>query len=112
MNVEEERVNLLLFCLGHVGEPVPRLGQKQIVDALVLGERRRAVSLLYEFSLGNNKLSADDFASILQSCARLPDPLVSIQTNVHFVSSNMKCKFVPEKSYMMSTYCKLIATDC
>ncbi|XP_055833234.1 pentatricopeptide repeat-containing protein At1g76280 isoform X2 [Solanum dulcamara] len=65
---------------GHVGEPVPRLGQKQIVDALVLGERRRAVSLLYEFSLGNKKLSADDFVSILQSCARLPDPLFVMET--------------------------------
>ncbi|KAM3304436.1 pentatricopeptide repeat-containing protein [Capsicum chacoense] len=61
--------------IGHVGEPVSRSGQKQIVDALVSGEKSRAVSLLYEFSLGNNKLSANDFASILQSCARLPDPL-------------------------------------
>lgn len=95
-----------------MAEPVSRSGQKQIVDALVLGERRRAVSLLYEFSLGNNKLSADDFASILQSCARLPDPLVSIQTEVHFLSFHMTCNFVPEKSSMMITYCKLIATDC
>ncbi|KAJ8538174.1 hypothetical protein K7X08_014714 [Anisodus acutangulus] len=66
--------------IGHIGEPVSRSGQKQIVDALVSGERSRAFSLLYEFSLGNNKLSANDFASILQSCARLPDPLFVMET--------------------------------
>lgn len=98
-------------CLGHVGEPVSRSGQKKIVDALVSGEKSRAVRLLYEFSLGNNKLSANDFASILQSCARLPDPLVSIQIEVHFLSSEMTCNFVLEKSSNMGTYCKIVATD-
>ncbi|KAL3340730.1 hypothetical protein AABB24_029054 [Solanum stoloniferum] len=84
---------------GHVGEPVSRSGQKQIVDALVLGERRRAVSLLYEFSLGNNKLSADDFASILQSCARLPDPLFVMET----------WKIMEEKEINISDKCYSLA---
>lgn len=98
-------------CLGHVEEPVSGLGQKQIVDALVFGERSRAVSLLYDFSLGNNKLSANDFASILQTCARLPDPLVSMQIDVQFFLLMWHVMFVLVKSSKMSTYCRFIATD-
>lgn len=87
--------------MGHVGEPVSRSGQKQIVDALVLGERNRAVSLLYEFSLGNNKFSANDFASILQSCARLPDPLFVMET----------WKIMQEKEIDISDKCYSLAVQ-
>lgn len=85
--------------IGHVGEPVSRSGQKQIADALVLGERSRAVSLLYEFSFGNNKLSASDFASILQICARLPDPLFVMET----------WKIMEEKEINVSDKCYSLA---
>ncbi|XP_060199926.1 pentatricopeptide repeat-containing protein At1g76280 isoform X1 [Lycium barbarum] len=85
--------------IGHVGEPVSRSGQKQIVDALVSGERSRAVRLLYDFSLGNNKLSANDFASILQSCARLPDPLFVMET----------WKIMEEKEINISDKCYSLA---
>ncbi|CAN4094074.1 unnamed protein product [Withania somnifera] len=85
--------------IGHVREPVSRSAQKQIVDALVSGERSRAVSLLYEFSFGNNKLSANDFASILQSCARLPDPLVVMET----------WKIMEEKEINISDKCYSLA---
>ncbi|MCD7468314.1 hypothetical protein HAX54_006384 [Datura stramonium] len=87
--------------MGLVGEPGSRSGQKQIVDALVLGERSRAVSLLYEFSLGNNKLSANDFASILQSCARLPDPLFVMET----------WKIMQEKEIDISDKCYSLAVQ-
>lgn len=95
---------------GHVEEPVSGLGQKQIVDALVFGERSRAVSLLYEFSLGNNKLSANDFASILQTCARLPDPLFVMETwkimEEKEIDISAKCYFLAVRALCKGGYLK------
>ncbi|OIT22794.1 PREDICTED: pentatricopeptide repeat-containing protein At1g76280 isoform X2 [Nicotiana attenuata] len=95
---------------GHVEEPVSGLGQKQIVDALVFGERSRAVSLLYDFSLGNNKLSASDFASILQTCARLPDPLFVMETwkimEEKGINISAKCYFLAVRALCKGGYLK------
>ncbi|KAK4275054.1 hypothetical protein QN277_018196 [Acacia crassicarpa] len=52
-----------------------RVLQMQIVDALRLGERRRASDLLLEFGYGSHSLRADDFVDIIKYCARSPDPL-------------------------------------
>lgn len=53
-----------------------RVMQMQIVDALRLGERRRASDLLLEFGYGSHSLRADDFVDIIKYCGRSPDPLV------------------------------------
>lgn len=66
--------------LGYRGEPLTESIQVQIVDALRLGERSRASSLLLDFGNGNQSLKANDFVYILNYCARSPDPLVSCST--------------------------------
>ena len=62
--------------LGYVMEPVMRSVQTQIVNALRLGERSTASSLLSDIACRNNSLTANDFVYILEYCARSPDPLV------------------------------------
>lgn len=53
-----------------------RIMQMQIVNALRLGERRRASNLLLDFGYRSHSLRADDFVDIINYCARSPDPLV------------------------------------
>ncbi|MBA0823239.1 hypothetical protein Goarm_019983 [Gossypium armourianum] len=66
--------------LGYGGEPLTKSIQVQIVDALRLGERSRASSLLLDLGNGNQSLKANDFVYILNYCARSPDPLFVMET--------------------------------
>lgn len=50
--------------------------QAKIINALSLGDRSTASSLLQDVSCKDGVLRADDFLEILKYCARLPDPLV------------------------------------
>ncbi|MBA0550393.1 hypothetical protein Golob_021344 [Gossypium lobatum] len=75
---ELERVSNVF--LGYRGEPLTKSIQVQIVDALRLGERSRASSLLLDFGNGNQSLKANDFVYILNYCARSPDPLFVMET--------------------------------
>lgn len=50
--------------------------QAKIVNALSLGDRSTASSLLKDVSCKDGVLRADDFLEILNYCARSPDPLV------------------------------------
>ncbi|XP_019453377.1 PREDICTED: pentatricopeptide repeat-containing protein At1g76280 [Lupinus angustifolius] len=49
--------------------------QKQIVDALRLGERTKASDLLLDFGHKSSSLRAGDFVDIFKYCAESPDPL-------------------------------------
>ncbi|PPS00745.1 hypothetical protein GOBAR_AA19919 [Gossypium barbadense] len=73
-------VNAGNVFLGYGGEPLTKSIQVQIVDALRLGERSRASSLLLDFGNGNQSLKANDFVYILNYCARSPDPLFVMET--------------------------------
>ncbi|XVF35846.1 hypothetical protein REPUB_Repub19eG0006300 [Reevesia pubescens] len=72
-------INGNLF-LGYGEETITKSLQVQIVDALRLGERNRASSLLLDLGGGNQSLKADDFVYILKYCAKSPDPLFVIET--------------------------------
>ncbi|KAL6527177.1 hypothetical protein OROGR_016267 [Orobanche gracilis] len=61
-------------------KPFARSMQEEIVNALHLGERSRASHLLSERFSGGQILQAGDFISILQYCARAPDPLFVMET--------------------------------
>lgn len=50
--------------------------QAKIVNALSVGDRSTASSLLQDVSCKDGVLRADYFLDILNYCARLPDPLV------------------------------------
>ncbi|GAB4854294.1 hypothetical protein Ancab_022880 [Ancistrocladus abbreviatus] len=52
----------------------------QIVNALKLGDRNEASRLLSGCAAGSHALNADDFAFILDYCAKLPDPLFVAET--------------------------------
>lgn len=52
--------------------------QLQVVNALWKGDRQLASKMLLDLGEVNDKLSAKDFACILEYCARTPDPLVII----------------------------------
>ncbi|XP_021284335.1 pentatricopeptide repeat-containing protein At1g76280 isoform X2 [Herrania umbratica] len=67
-------------CLGYGEESRTKTLQLQIVDALRLGERSRASSLLSDLGDGNQPLKADDFVYILNYCAKSPDPLFFMET--------------------------------
>ncbi|PON90448.1 Ribosome biogenesis protein [Trema orientale] len=54
--------------------------QKRIVDALWLGERSKASSLLLSLGRGNYSLRASDFTDILNYCSMSPDPLFAMET--------------------------------
>lgn len=56
----------------------------QIVNALCLGERSRASSLLSDIGCRNIELTANDFVYILEYCARSTDPLVGSRMNICF----------------------------
>ncbi|XP_076911533.1 pentatricopeptide repeat-containing protein At1g76280-like [Bidens hawaiensis] len=60
------------------GDPVNQVigsVQKQIVNALHLGDRERASSLLSNIGQNKHTLIANHFADILKYCASTPDPL-------------------------------------
>ncbi|KAG9442350.1 hypothetical protein H6P81_018204 [Aristolochia fimbriata] len=54
--------------------------QVEIVDALRSGERNRACNLLDSVVNGQHFLRTDDFVSILNYCAKSPDPLFALAT--------------------------------
>ncbi|KAL4310638.1 hypothetical protein GQ457_01G008730 [Hibiscus cannabinus] len=66
--------------LGYGEESITKSFQVQIVDALRLGERSRASSLLLDFGNGNQSLQPNDFVYILNYCAKSPDPLFVMET--------------------------------
>ncbi|KAJ7962421.1 Pentatricopeptide repeat [Quillaja saponaria] len=59
---------------------ITRSRPMEIVDALRMGERRRASDLLLEFGQGSQLLRANDFIDIFNYCARSPDPLFVMET--------------------------------
>lgn len=58
------------------GAKSAKFRQMQIVDALRLGDRSSASSMLMELGQEKHSLTADSFVGILRYCARSPDPLV------------------------------------
>ncbi|VFQ75041.1 unnamed protein product [Cuscuta campestris] len=82
-------------------KPRSRSLQEKIVDALFLGERSRASSLLLELGCGRSTLNANDFLYILQRCARLPDPLFFMET----------WKLMEEKEIEISRECYMFAVQ-
>ncbi|OMP03083.1 hypothetical protein CCACVL1_02610 [Corchorus capsularis] len=72
--------------------------QAQIVDALRLGDRSRASSLLLDLDDGNQSLKAEDFVYILKYCAISPDPLFVMETwrlmEEKEISLNYQCYFL------------------
>ncbi|XP_071919961.1 pentatricopeptide repeat-containing protein At1g76280-like isoform X4 [Coffea arabica] len=66
--------------LMHWTDSTTKPFQEQIVDALCLGERSKASSLLSELVRTVKTLKANDFLLVLQYCARLPDPLFALET--------------------------------
>ncbi|XP_068646920.1 pentatricopeptide repeat-containing protein At1g76280 [Aristolochia californica] len=69
--------------------------QVEIVDALRSGERDRALNLLDSVVNGQKSLGADNFVSILNYCAKSPDPLFAMETwkamERNDVHMNRKC---------------------
>ncbi|KAK9078126.1 hypothetical protein SSX86_002183 [Deinandra increscens subsp. villosa] len=63
------------FGLGYPANPVTRSLQNQIVNALHLGERGRASTLLSHIGHDKHVLKANHFVQILAYCAMKPDPL-------------------------------------
>lgn len=64
----------------HGTESTVRSMQMKIVDALRLGEKSTASSLLADLGHLDHPLRPDDFVDILNYCAISPDPLVSWMT--------------------------------
>ncbi|KAF2301497.1 hypothetical protein GH714_025145 [Hevea brasiliensis] len=64
--------------LGYGKELTTNSIQKQIVDALDLGDRGRASNLLSDLGHANKSLRAADFVDIFRYCARSPDPLLAV----------------------------------
>ncbi|KAK9271255.1 hypothetical protein L1049_026845 [Liquidambar formosana] len=67
-------------CFGYGEESTIRSLRGKIVNALHLGERSKASSLLSDLGRGNYSLRANDFVHILEYCARSPDPLFAMET--------------------------------
>ncbi|MFS8006384.1 hypothetical protein Hanom_Chr14g01248551 [Helianthus anomalus] len=63
---------------GYPVNPIVGSVQKQIVNALHLGERERASALLSNISHDKHVLLANHFVEILKYCALTPDPLVGL----------------------------------
>ncbi|XP_028784622.1 pentatricopeptide repeat-containing protein At1g76280 isoform X2 [Neltuma alba] len=82
--------------------------QMQIVDALRLGERRRASNLLLEFGYGSHSLRADDFFIIIKYCAQSPDPLFVMEIwrlmEARDISLNHICLFLMMKALCRGGY--------
>ncbi|KAK6116789.1 hypothetical protein DH2020_049522 [Rehmannia glutinosa] len=91
-------------------EPIARSVQEQIVNALHLGERSRASHLLSELGSGGQALQAGDFISILQYCARTPDPLFVMETWKHMEEKDIdlsgKCYLLTIQSLCKGGYLK------
>ncbi|EEF35064.1 pentatricopeptide repeat-containing protein, putative [Ricinus communis] len=68
------------IILGYGEESTVKSIQKQILDALNLGERGRASNMLSDLGHANNLLRPNDFVDILRYCARSPDPLFAMET--------------------------------
>ncbi|KAF5767185.1 putative tetratricopeptide-like helical domain superfamily [Helianthus annuus] len=64
---------------GYPVNPIVGSVQKQIVNALHLGERERASALLSNISHGKHVLLANHFVEILKYCALTPDPLFVLE---------------------------------
>ncbi|KAL3619867.1 hypothetical protein CASFOL_034779 [Castilleja foliolosa] len=78
--------------------PIARSMQDKIVNALHMGERSRASHMLSELGGGGQALQAVDFISILQYCARAPDPLFVMET----------WKLMEEKDIELSGNCYIL----
>ncbi|URE38979.1 PPR repeat [Musa troglodytarum] len=69
------------FNIYHLGNNVGTgFVQLQVVNALRKGDRQLASKMLLDIGEVNDKLSAKDFACILEYCARTPDPLFAMET--------------------------------
>ncbi|KAG9144451.1 hypothetical protein Leryth_014493 [Lithospermum erythrorhizon] len=83
---------------------------EQIVAALQFGERRRASTLLSEFSNGTYILSADDFQYILQYCAKSPDPSFALEIwklmEEKEISNSGKCYLLTVRALCKGGYLK------
>ncbi|KAL0432837.1 UNVERIFIED_CONTAM: Pentatricopeptide repeat-containing protein [Sesamum latifolium] len=84
--------------------------QDEIVNALHLGERSRASHLLSELGREGQALQAADFISILQYCARTPDPSFVMETwklmEEKGVELNGKCYFLTIRALCKGGYLK------
>ncbi|KAJ9544553.1 hypothetical protein OSB04_024260 [Centaurea solstitialis] len=81
--------------LGYPVTTVTGQVQKQIVDALHLGERERASSLLSHIGYNKPILLADNFVQILEYCTLAPDPLFAMEI----------CRTMEEKGIDMNNEC-------
>ncbi|CAL5332043.1 unnamed protein product [Camellia sinensis] len=84
--------------LRYGAEPILRSVQMQIVNALRLGARSVASSLLSDIGHRNHSLTASDFIYILQYCARSPDPLFGMET---WRIMGEKDVYLDEKCYLL-----------
>ncbi|WOG91523.1 hypothetical protein DCAR_0310772 [Daucus carota subsp. sativus] len=82
--------------------------QAKIVNALSLGDRSTASSLLKDVSCKDGVLRADDFLEILNYCARSPDPLFVMETwktmQLKEVSISGKCYFLITRALCKGGY--------
>ncbi|KAH9618217.1 hypothetical protein KSS87_002641 [Heliosperma pusillum] len=65
---------------GYGGESTRKPIGEQVVNALQLGHRNQASSLLSEFDAAIHMINAEDIVSILEYCAKTPDPLFVMET--------------------------------
>ncbi|KAK9740130.1 hypothetical protein RND81_03G013900 [Saponaria officinalis] len=65
---------------GYGGESMSKSTSQQIVNALQLGHRNQASSLLSEFDTASHMLNVVDIDNILEYCAKTPDPLFVMET--------------------------------
>ncbi|CAI9270446.1 unnamed protein product [Lactuca saligna] len=102
------------------GYPVnPTSVQKQIMNALHLGERERASSLLSHIGYNNHLLKPNNFLKILEYCASIPDPPfvleiwktmeekgVDINNECHILMIQALCKggYIEEAFNLMSNF--------
>lgn len=84
--------------LRYGAEPILRSVQMQIVNALRLGARSVASSLLSDIGHRNHSLTASDFIYILEYCARSPDPLFGMET---WRIMGEKDVYLDEKCYLL-----------
>lgn len=75
--------------------------QKQIVDALLLGDRSSASNLLMDLGQEKHSLTADSFVHILSYCAISPDPLFVMET----------WKIMEERGIFLNNKCSLLMVE-
>ncbi|XP_022976056.1 pentatricopeptide repeat-containing protein At1g76280 isoform X1 [Cucurbita maxima] len=83
--------------LGNEAEST-KFMQRQIVDALRVGDRSSASNLLMELGQEKHSLTADNFVGILSYCARSPDPLFVMET----------WKIMEERGVFLDNTCTLL----